>query len=188
MDPESVAQKLLGKLLVRIYRGIRLSGYIVETEAYFGMEDPASRARRGGNLAKIMAGDVGVALIYGVHRQWLFNVVAHEPGRIGAVLIRAIEPVEGVEVMKKLRGIGDLRKLTNGPGRLTKALAIDKSFHGKPVYKRSSLLRIEEGVKVAKILIGRSRRVGVSKDLPKPFRFYIKNNPYVSKRPSVGNC
>ncbi len=181
MDPESVAQRLLGKLLVRIYQGARLSGYIVETEAYFGTEDPASRARKGGNLAKIMAGDVGIALIYGVHRQWLFNVVAHEPERIGAVLIRAIEPVEGIGIMKKLRGTSDLKKLTNGPGRLTKALAIDKSFHGKPVCKQSSLLRIEEGVKIHKVLIGRSYRIGVSKDLSKPFRFYIKNNPYVSR-------
>lgn len=181
MNPEIVAQRLLGKLLVRIYQGVRLSGYIVETEAYFGMEDPASRARKGENLAKIMAGDVGIALIYGVHKQWLFNVVAHEPECVGAVLIRAIEPIEGVEVMKKLRGVSNLKKLTNGPGRLTKALAIDKSFHGKPVYKQSSLLRIEEGVRIHKTVIGRSYRIGVSKDLSKPFRFYVKNNPYVSR-------
>ena len=68
--PDEVARDLLGKLLVRVYRGVRLSGVIVETEAYFGPEDPASRARRGGDLKETMMGEVGVALVYGVHNNW----------------------------------------------------------------------------------------------------------------------
>ena len=179
--PDIVARELLGKLLVRIYKGIRLSGFIVETEAYFGREDPASRAKRGGDLAKTMKGEVGVALIYGIHRQWLLNVVAHELNSIGAVLIRAIEPFEGIDIMKKLRKSHDIKNLTNGPGKLTKALAIDKRFHKVPLFLKNGDLRIEEGRKVRVCEIGTSFRINVSRDLSIPLRFYIKDNPFVSR-------
>ena len=181
-DPARVAVKLLGKLLVRVYRGERLSGKIVETEAYYGVEDPASRARRGGNLAQMIYGDVGVALIYGVHRQWLLNVVAHSPGEAGAVLIRAVEPVEGVETMKKLRRALELQLLTSGPGRLTRAMAIDKKLHGKPVYTTAHGLWIEGGEEISERQVAVSHRIGVTEDLPVPLRFYIKGNPFVSRK------
>ena len=180
-DPLLVARDLLGKLLVRLWRGERLSGIIVEVEAYYGPEDPASRARRSGNLARVMAGECGRALIYGVHGRWLLNVVAHEPGRIGAVLIRALEPREGVEVMVENRGVRDMRLLTSGPGRLTQALGVDKSFHRKPLYEWRYGLWIEEGIEVPGELVARSYRVGVSKDLDEPLRLYVKGNPFVSK-------
>jgi DNA-3-methyladenine glycosylase len=179
--PDEVARDLLGKLIVRIYKGVRLAGIIVETEAYFGPEDPASRAKKGGDLARVMAGEVGHALIYGIHRQWLFNVVAHEEKNYGAVLIRAIQPIKGVELMKVLRGINSLRNLTNGPGKLTRALAIDKRFHRKPVYLRKGVLRIEEGIEVDQDNIKASYRIGVSEDLPEPLRFLIRGNKFVSK-------
>jgi len=178
-DPASVAKKLLGKLLVRMYYGKRLSGIIVETEAYYGREDPASRARRGGDLARVMHGEPGHALVYGVHRNWLFNIVAHEEGEVGAVLIRAIEPLEGIEVMKKLRKVNDLRKLTNGPGKLTKALAIDKSFHKLPVYTTKHGLWVEDYMDVKEVVV--SKRIGVTEDLDIPLRFYVKGNRFVSK-------
>lgn len=178
--PDRVARRLLGKKLVRIYSGRRLSGVIVETEAYFGPEDPASRARRGGNLARVMASQPGTALVYGIHRQWLLNVVAHQPGGVGAVLIRAIQPLEGLDVMKRLRGVDDPRLLTNGPGKLTKALAVDKSFHGKPLYTRETGLWLEEYMDVPENRLARSRRIGVTEDLEKPYRFYVVDSPYVS--------
>ena len=181
-NPRAVALDLLGKLLVRIYGGKRLSGFIVETEAYFGREDPASRARKGGSLAKIMEGDVGVALVYGIHRQWLLNVVAHEEGAAGAVLIRAIEPFEGIGTMMKLRGVSDLKNLTSGPGRLTKAMAIDKRFNKYPLYLSDGVLRIEYGIEVPREHICSSYRVGVSKDLPEKLRFYVRNSMFVSKK------
>ena len=181
-DPAQVARDLLGAVIVRVYEGIRLACIIVETEAYYGIEDPASRARRGGDLARTLYGDVGVALVYGVHRQWLFNIVAHGDGSGGAVLIRAAEPVEGTEVMMRLRGVRSLSKLMNGPGRLSAALAIDKYFHKKPVYVRSYGLWLEPGRRVNDEDVVRARRVGVSADLEKPLRFYIRGSPYVSKR------
>lgn len=83
-DPAEVAESLLGKILVRFIGGKRLSGMIVETEAYYGPEDPASRARKGGGLRRTMLEEPGAALIYGLHKQWLLNVVSHRPGKAGA--------------------------------------------------------------------------------------------------------
>ncbi len=173
-DPAEVAVDLLGKILVRQIPTKRLSCMIVETEAYYGPGDPASRARKGGDLRKVMFGEPGVALIYGVHGRWLLNVVAHRPGEAGAVLIRAAQPLEGVELMKRFRKISDTGLLMSGPGRLTEAMRIDKSFHGKPVYIRRHGLWIEEGPTIPSSLIGRSHRIGVSRDLPVPLRFYLK--------------
>ena len=181
-DPALIARKLLGKVLVRVLEGRRLACMITETEAYYGEGDPASRARRGGDLRRIMLGDVGIALVYGIHRQWLLNVVAHRAGEPGAVLIRSGEPLEGIDVMKRLRGVDDLRLLTVGPGRLTRAMRIDKDFHGKPLYVRDYGLWIEGGASIPSGRIARSHRIGVSEDLPIPLRFYIKDNRYVSRR------
>jgi len=181
-DTAMVAVDLLGKLIVRLIDGVRVSCMIVETEAYYGPEDPASRARRGGGLARVMAGDVGRALIFMVHGNWLFNVVAHEEGGIGAILVRSCQPVEGVEVMIKNRGVSDVRRLTNGPGKLAKALRIDKRFHGKELYTTRHGLWIEYYVNVPKSRIECSHRIGVAEDLPMKLRFYISDNRYVSLR------
>ncbi len=183
-NPSEVARDLLGKLLVRDYRGIRLSGVIVETEAYFGIEDPASRARRGGDLRRTLYGECGLALIYGIHTHWMLNVVAHEEGGGGAVLIRAIEPVEGIEVMSRLRGItGKPYLLTSGPGRLSKALGISKSLHKAPVYiRRREGIWIEDvGLIISEDEVIRTGRVGVSEDLPEPFRYVVKSSRFASK-------
>ena len=181
-DPAEVAESLLGKLLVRRFRGVRLAGVIVEAEAYYGAEDPASRARRGGRIARMLCGDVGIALIYGVHGNWLFNVVAHGAGGVGAVLIRALRPVEGVEVMKALRGVRKVVELARGPGRLSKALSITKELNGLPVYEPSSPITIEAYSSVPKGSIARSQRIGVNKDLEEPLRFYIRDSSYVLKK------
>ncbi|MCS7365662.1 MAG: DNA-3-methyladenine glycosylase [archaeon GB-1867-035] len=181
-DPKTVAIKLLGKIILRKYGEKILSGYIVETEAYYGREDPASRARRGGQLARMMYGDVGVALIYGVHAKWLFNIVAHKPGDAGAVLIRAIHPIKGIELMKKLRETNRIEILTSGPGRWTQAFAIDKSFHGEPVYLSEGKIKIIEGKSLDINEIISSHRIGVTEDLNEHLRFYIKNDPFVSRK------
>jgi DNA-3-methyladenine glycosylase len=185
-DPAIVARDLLGKVLCRAFEKKVLAGIIVETEAYYGKSDPASRAyRSSGDIAMILCSDVGRALIYGIHGKWLFNIVAHKPQSCGGVLVRALEPVEGLEVMKRLRGTHDLFQLTSGPGRLTKAIGIDKSLHGKPVYLKSSGITVREGREETNI--AKSFRVGVTKDLDVPLRFYVANSSFVSvkKKPSI---
>jgi len=181
-DPEGVAKDLLGKVIVRKLDDNILSGMIVETEAYYGPGDPASRAYDGmKNFNRLMWLDPGIAFIYNVHKYWMFNVVAHEPGGVGAVLIRAVEPLDGVEIMRKNRGVYDeLIELTSGPGRFTVAFKIDKSLNGtdltsaeNPIYIIDNKVQFE---------ISSSKRIGVRADLPRDLRFYIKGNKFVSKK------
>ncbi|MEM2247627.1 MAG: DNA-3-methyladenine glycosylase [Thermoproteota archaeon] len=182
-DPASVAIDLLGKVLCRVYKRKILAGVIVETEAYYGKTDPASRAyRSSGDIAMMLCGEVGRALIYGVHGKWLFNIVAHEPDGSGGVLIRALEPIRGVEIMKRLRKTDDLFKLTSGPGRLTEAMGIDKRLHKKPVYLKGSEIIIREGRKEKNI--ARSFRIGVTQDLNIPLRFYVRGSNFLSVKDS----
>jgi DNA-3-methyladenine glycosylase len=180
-DPELVARELLGKRLLRKVGGRALEGIIVETEAYYGQDDPASRAYRGMKpYNRLMWSEPGRAFIYNVHNNWLLNVIAHEPGKVGGVLIRAIEPKDGVEEMKKNREVENLLRLASGPGRLTKALAIDKSLNGVPVTSSDSEIQILDSH--IEFEVGYSSRIGVRKDLDKPLRFYIKGNKFVSTR------
>ncbi len=180
---DDVAKALLGKVLIRkLSEGI-IAGLIVEVEAYFGSEDPASRARRGGDLKQTLYGDVGLALVYGIHRQWMLNAVAHPEGKGGAVLFRSLEPLKGLDLMRKFRGVFKEESLTTGPGRLTKALSINKYFHKKPLYVRDFGLWIEDaGVELRDDEILKGFRIGVSEDLLSPYRFGIKGSPFISKK------
>ena len=181
-DPATVARELLGKTLVRRLNHQTLSGKIVETEAYYGVNDPASKAYKGRKIFnELMFLDVGKAFIYMVHGNWLLNIVAHPKGDVGAVLIRAIEPLQGIEAMKKNRGVKDLYALTSGPGKLTRALGITKEQNGLDVTKAENEIAVFEGVVEEDFEIGTSHRIGVKKDLPQELRFYIKGNKFVSK-------
>ena len=181
-DTAIVAKDLLGKILVRKLPSRTLSGKIVETEAYFGKEDPASRAYLGRPkfCVKLMHEKPGRTLIYMVHGNWLLNIIAHERSKAGAVLIRALEPLKGIETMKKNRGIENINNLTNGPGKLTKALNITKELNGIDVTNEKSEIQIVEG-KEEDFEIGSSFRIGVREDLSQHFRFFIKGNKFVSK-------
>ncbi len=179
-DPEAVARDLLGKILVRRLDGKTLSGIIVETEAYYGVEDPASRAHYGMKpYNRLMWGQPGITFIYNVHNNWLLNIVAHEPGEVGAVLIRAIEPLEGVDLMMRHRMVGDPIKLTSGPGKLTKALRIGKSLNGIPVTSPTSEVFILDNR--LKLDVASSHRIGVKEDLKRELRFFIRGNKFVSR-------
>lgn len=181
-DPKLVALELLGKKLVRRMDGAILSGLIVETEAYYGVEDPASRAFKGLKKYNRWMWDApGTAFIYNVHNNWMFNIVAHEPKRIGAILIRALEPLEGVDIMKVNRGVPDLHPLTSGPGRLTKALKIDKGLNGVPVTSSESEVFVVDNA--LKFEVSSSHRIGVRRDLNEELRFFIKGNSFVSRGP-----
>ncbi len=166
-----VAQELLGKILVRKINNNLLKSKIVETEAYFGSEDPASRACQNGNLKETMYGESGTILVYGIHNNWLVNFVTGKKGSAEAVLIRAIEPL-------------NFNLKCSGPGLLTKALKINKSSHSKSIFN-SKELWIEDNKNINKsknFEIVESFRIGVKKDLPEKLRFYIKNNKFVSKK------
>jgi len=180
-DPALVARELLGKILVRKLNSETLSGKIVETEAYYGKNDPASKAYKGRKtFNELMFMDVGRAFIYMVHGNWLLNIVAHQTDGVGAVLIRAIEPFEGIETMQKNRNVKDVLELTNGPGKLTKALGITKELNGTDITRKNSQLLMVEG-KRESLQICSSHRIGVKVDLSQELRFFIKNNKFVSK-------
>jgi len=181
-DPALVAKDLLGKILIRRINSKILAGKIVETEAYYGKKDPASRAYLGWPkyCVKLLHDKPGKILVYMVHANWLFNVVAHEKRKDGAVLIRAIEPIKGIEIMQKNRKVKNLVELTNGPGKLTQALKIDVKSNGKFVTSRKSDVIICEG-KREKLKVCSSHRIGVTRDLKKNLRFFIEGNKFVSK-------
>ena len=182
-DPALVAKDLLGKILVREVSSEILSGKIVETEAYYGEQDPASRAYKGRmKFNELMFAEPGRSFIYMVHANWLLNIVAHLKGEVGAILIRAIEPIQGVEVMVKNRKLENFRNLTNGPGKLTKALAITKELNGVDVTNRKSELTVIEATE-EEFEIASSHRIGVRRDLPQELRFSVKCNKFVSRAP-----
>ena len=181
-----VARDLLGRLLVRVYDGQRLSGRIVETEAYLGANDPASHAYRGPtDRNRVMFGPPGYAyvyFIYGMHH--CLNIVTESDGVAGAVLIRAIEPVEGVEVMQRLRGGRPIAELTNGPAKLAQALGLDIFWNGTDLCTSDDLF-LEEGEPVPDESVMTAPRIGLSSGATKdaPWRFVIKGNPFVSHPP-----
>lgn len=181
-DTVKVAKGLLGKRLVRVKGRVRMEGRIVEVEAYRGLDDPASHAFRGPTLRNApMFGEAGHAYVYFTYgNHYCLNVTTQEVGTPGAVLIRAIEPLEGLRAMRRLRPKALDSNLTNGPGKLTKALGIDKSLNEVDMTKRGLLFIAESNQ--AQFDEGRSARVGISQGTDLLWRFYITGNPYVSKR------
>jgi DNA-3-methyladenine glycosylase len=179
-DTAIVASELLGKRLSLETLDGMLEGVLVETEAYYGLDDPASRAYKGvKNYNLLMWGEPGRAFIYNVHQYWMLNIVAHRDGGVGAVLIRAIEPTQGVAVMMRNRLVKDISQLTSGPGKLTVAMDIDKRFQGLDVTRPDSEIKILKNG--GNCDVGTSKRIGVRMDLNEELRFYIKGNRYVSR-------
>ena len=175
----AVARDLLGCRLVRVDRGRRLSGVIVETEAYRGTRDPASHAHMGRTARNaVMFGEAGHAYVffaYGFHN--CLNVTTETPGRPGAVLLRAIQPIEGVSEMIRNRGLQGRIHIADGPGRLTQALNIDRHFNGEDLVT-SQRLFIESGRRPSRI--GRSGRIGVSQGMERIWRFFVADSGFVS--------
>ena len=183
----TVARDLLGKLLVvPASDGTRVSGLIVEAEAYRGPQDRASHAYGGRRTKRTetmyrTGGTAYIFFVYGMYNQ--FNVVTNLEGVPHAILIRALEPVEGIELMKVRRARQPERYLTNGPGKLCIALGIDRTFDrtdllGKRVW-------LEEGERVPRSRIISGPRVGIDyaeEWVDKPWRFWIRDNPFVSRR------
>lgn len=174
-----VARELLGKILVHRSAGGCISGRIVETEAYCGQTDPASHAFRGPTRRNaVMFGPPGflyVYLSYGVHH--CCNVVAKSDDEAGAVLLRALEPLDGVAAMQANRSIRSRRDLCNGPGKLCQALGINLSHYGADL-ETSDIRLDDDGYEPGSIIT--STRVGVSAATDRELRFFIQGNAYIS--------
>jgi DNA-3-methyladenine glycosylase len=184
---EVVARDLVGKKLVRIIRKnrkqFRLAGIIVETEAYGYSDDLASHACMGATATnKTMFGDVGRAYVYFTYgNHFCLNVSARKSNvEAGAVLIRGIEPVEGIELMKQFRPVDDIFSLTSGPGKLTQALKITSALNGTNMTNSESELYIEFGKRPKRIVT--TPRIGITRAVDKEWRFVNPLSLFVSRK------
>jgi len=178
---EIVARELLGAVLEHRTAEGTVRGRIVETEAYLGPDDPACHAAAGlTERTRILHGPPGhayVYFIYGMH--WCFNAVTREAGHGSAVLVRALEPLSGLALMRRRREIDDDVGLTSGPARLCEAFAIGRSQNG--VRLDRGPLRILQGLSVPDESVLIAPRIGIRKAADWPLRFLVKQNPFVSK-------
>ncbi|MCL8537977.1 DNA-3-methyladenine glycosylase [Chryseobacterium gallinarum] len=186
-----LAQDLLGKVLFTNLNGQITAGIIVETEAYFGIKDKASHAYGGRrtNRTEPLYSHGGISyvyLCYGIHH--LFNVVTSVEGDPHAVLVRAIEPLIGKEIMESRRKMPASRAaISSGPGSAAKALGIDQSFNRKDLGGNEIWIE-DHGIQYPPDAIVASTRIGVAyaqEDALLPWRFFVKNNKYVSKPNTV---
>jgi DNA-3-methyladenine glycosylase len=181
---EEVARDLLGVILETTFEGERAAGRIVETEAYPGPHDTASHAAaRIGRTRRNdpMFGAPGTAYIYRIYGlHWCFNVVTGAIGYPAAVLVRALEPLAGLEVMRGRRGgaVRD-RDLASGPGKLAEALAITGELNRHPLHEPP--LRILAGYPVPDEAVARGPRIGISSATESPLRFYLSESPWISR-------
>jgi DNA-3-methyladenine glycosylase len=176
------ARQLLGKLLVRQTDHGRCSGWIVEVEAYLDQGDDASHSQCGPtHRNRSMFLEEGCFYVYQIHQQHCLNWVTC-PADVGsAVLIRALQPREGIDWMEKLRGTSDPRRLTTGPGRLCQALAIDRTLDGLVATPGGSLWIEPSAIQFqSRLDIRATPRIGISRSTDLPLRFFIDGNLYVS--------
>jgi DNA-3-methyladenine glycosylase len=182
-DTEQVARDLLGAILRCTSPEGVASGRIVETEAYLGEHDLACHAAAGLTArTKWLYGPPGTAyvyFIYGVH--WCFNAVTRSAGLPSAVLIRAVEPVEGMELMRTRRGVVRDRDLANGPGKLCAALGITGEVNGMPL--RESAIEILQGEPVPDANVAITPRIGITKCAAWPLRWLVADSPWASRTP-----
>ncbi|MGH9856765.1 MAG: DNA-3-methyladenine glycosylase [Acidobacteriota bacterium] len=197
-DTHIVCRELLGKVLIRKIDNHIVSGRIVEVEAYVGFDDLASHASKGRtSRTDVMFGPAGhayVYLVYGMHH--CLNIVTEKETYPAAVLIRALEPIEGVKIMTNNRTLSFfqslpsthhklLTNLTSGPGKLCQALAVDKSFSGKDITRHDSeLFIVDDDVRISTSSITTTPRIGVAyagASATLPWRYFITNSPFVSR-------
>lgn len=185
----TVARDLLGKLLVvPAPAGERVSGMIVEVEAYRGPEDRASHAYGGRRTKRTetMYRQGGIAYVYFVYGMYYqFNVVSNVADVPHAILVRAVEPVEGIEWMRQRRDSHPDRNLTNGPGKLCIALGIDRELNASDLLGNRVWLEEYKTIKPRQIATG--PRIGIDyaeEWIDKPWRFWVRENPFVSRRPT----
>ncbi|MFC1598860.1 DNA-3-methyladenine glycosylase [Patescibacteria group bacterium] len=187
-----LAEKLLGKFLIRKYNNHTLVGKITETECYYGHDDLASHASRGKTeRTKLMFDQPGLAYIYLVYGMYYcFNIVSEAKDFPAAILIRSIEPISGLKQMAKNRqlqpdSLNSNIKLTTGPGKLCQAFKIDKKLNGENLIKSERIyLAKNPQEKISKTQIATGKRIGIDyagKYKNKLWRYYLKNNQYISQ-------
>ena len=178
-DTAALAHYLIGKTLVRALPEGIASGRIVETEAYV-VGDAAGHAFRGMTRRNrslfLEHGHAYVYLAYGV--SYLLNVASEAPGTGAGVLIRALEPQDGIVIMQRNRGIESVRDLARGPGKLTAALRIDLRFDGLDLCRKGPLWLAHGDLEAGSI--GKSTRIGITRDADRVLRFYLRGSPFVS--------
>ena len=177
-DTSEVARNLLGKVLVKFRGPEMVGGIILETEAYYGEDDPASHAYGGKTpRSEIMFGKPGIAYVYMCYGMYyLLNVVTENEGKPGAVLIRALKPIWGIDIMKKRRNVNLEGRLTDGPGKLTIALGIDIKDNGADIVRGENRLYLSDYKTEdnnLKIIV--AERIGIKKGEDRPLRFLIQN-------------
>ncbi len=183
----AIARELLGKLLVvPVADGTRVSGIIVETEAYRGPQDRASHAYGGRRTKRTetmygVGGTAYVYFVYGMYNQ--FNVVTNVPETPHAILVRGLEPVDGLELMRKRRHGQPDANLTNGPGKLCLALGIDRRLDQADLLGNEVWIEDARKISARQILAGPRIGIDYAEDwIDKPWRFWIRGNPFVSRR------
>jgi DNA-3-methyladenine glycosylase len=184
--PSEVAPDLLGCVLVVEAGGERASGRIVETEAYLGADDPGSHAATRGVTPRnaVMYGAPGTAYVYFTYgNHHMLNFVCEDAGTAGAVLVRAIEPLDGVEAMTSRRKGRSFRELCNGPGKLTQALGIDLSDNG--VALGNGRIAVYHGERPPSTAVATSGRIGLSAGHELELRYFISDSPFVSRGPNT---
>ena len=191
-DTALVAKELLGKILLVCpeKQGLTCAGRIVDIEAYYGLNDPASHASRGATpRSKIMFEMPGIAYVYFCYgNHYIINAVTEKLGTPGAAMIRAIEPLSGFSLMSIRRKTDIVKNLTNGPGKLTKAFGINKDFNGMDLVDiKSKVIIIDAGrlklfPEANKSEIVSKPRIGIKNGADALLRFYIKDNEFISKK------
>jgi DNA-3-methyladenine glycosylase len=189
VDTAALAHFLIGKVLVRELPEGVAGGRIVETEAYV-IGDTAGHAYRG-MTPRVRAlflepGHAYVYLAYGI--SWMLNISSETKGVGAGVLIRALEPLEGIAIMQRNRGVERLRDLARGPGRLAQALRIDRSLDGLDLCRTGPLWLAredQEPSEIGKGKIGESVRIGISREADRVLRFYLRGSPFVSGAKSL---
>ena len=184
---EVVAAELIGKVVVSTVGGLLTAGRIVETEAYLGYDDPASHGYRHRRNARngALFGPPGiwyVYLSYGMH--WCANLVCQRAGLASAVLLRALEPLEGLDVMRERRGELPDKQLCSGPGRLCQALGIDRDLDGLAM--AGGPVMVLRGNRVTASTVSATPRIGITKAADWPLRFHLAGSPWTSRKEKGG--
>lgn len=177
-----VAKDLLGKIIEIQHKDTPLSGIVVETEAYLGLNDPGSHSFRGKTKRNaVMFGPAGVSYIYQIYGIYFcYNVTTDHEDIPAAVLIRALEPLKGIEIMKRNRGKEELKDLCSGPAKLVQATGITISMNGTSAIHGP--VKFYTGDENKNFEIVETTRVGLTQGADLELRYYIKNNPFISRK------